>query len=140
MLMKRLVALAVLIALLSGCAHVENVKPHAAYVDVSVEEAYRLIEEHRGDSSFVILDVRGGEDFKKEHIAGAINLDVFDRGFEEKLKRMDTNKTYLVYCKTGFRSKIAAGIMAKMGFRHVYNMAGGVEAWKSMGYPVEKTG
>lgn len=138
--MIRLITLVVFIALLSGCAQLENAKSHAAYVDVSVEDAYRLINDHRGDSSFVILDVRGSKDFKKEHIAGAINLDVFDKDFEKKLKQMDLNKTYLVYCKTGFRSKIAAGTMVKMGFRHVYNMAGGIEAWKSKGYPVEKTG
>ncbi|WP_052747841.1 rhodanese-like domain-containing protein [Geoglobus ahangari] len=137
--MKRMVALLLIITsiLVAGCIqNAGNKNEENRYKDITVDEAYRMIEEHAGNSSFVIIDVRTPKEYEEGHIPGAINIDVFGRNFRKKLEELDLNKTYLVYCKTGFKSKIACETMVRMGFRHVYNMEGGIEAWMKKGYPV----
>jgi hydroxyacylglutathione hydrolase len=40
-------------------------------------------------------------------------------------------------CGTGYRSSIAASLLAREGFRHVSSMDGGMNAWVHRGLPVE---
>ena len=123
--------LALLIALLIlGCLQ-QSTK--ASYKDISAEEAYELLK----NSKVVVIDVRSREEFEKEHIDDAINL-VLSPEFKEKILHLDKNATYLVYCNTGFKSRIAAEIMVREGFKNVYSLSGGIDAWKSKGFPVVK--
>jgi rhodanese-related sulfurtransferase len=46
--------------------------------------------------------------------------------------------TYLLYCRSGSRTRKAADAMQKMGFKHVYMLEGGINAWKEAGKAVEK--
>ncbi|WP_457590332.1 rhodanese-like domain-containing protein [Geoglobus sp.] len=139
--MRTLVVLVILAIVLSGCVQTESSKGTGwMYKDISVDEAWRLVEEHRGDENFVVLDVRSHDDFVKGHIEGAINVDVFDKEFPEKVKELGINKTYLVYCKTGFRSRIAAKMMVELGIKDVYNMVGGIDEWIKRGYPLSGSG
>jgi len=50
----------------------------------------------------------------------------------------DKDKTYLVYCKTGGRGAIVTCDLKKLGYKNVYNLKGGFNAWKKAGEPVEK--
>ena len=43
----------------------------------------------------------------------------------------------VVYCQSGHRSNIAAEPLADLGYRHVYNVAGSMNAWLAAGFPVE---
>jgi len=54
---------------------------------------------------------------------------------EDKLHKLDKNKIYLVYCRSGARSSIAAGILRSHGFNHVINMVGGISSWIDDEYP-----
>ena len=47
----------------------------------------------------------------------------------------DKEKTYLIYCKLGARSKVAQKVMKKMGFSAVYNIVGGTILWEEEGLP-----
>ncbi len=135
--MRWLVALLVVSVALLGCSQEEKYV-HASYVNLTVEEAFELIKKNYGNESFVILDVRTPEEFAEGHIKGAINIDFYSPDFKRKLNELDRNKTYLVYCRTGHRSSIAAQMMVELGFKHVYNMNGGILEWKDRGYPVVK--
>jgi rhodanese-related sulfurtransferase len=46
--------------------------------------------------------------------------------------------TYLLYCRSGSRTRKAADAMQKMGFKNVYMLEGGITAWKDAGKVVEK--
>jgi hypothetical protein len=61
----------------------------------------------------VLLDVRTAGEFNTGKIEGAINLDFFDSKFAERVGKLDKEKSYFVYCRSGQRTKL-------------YNMAGGV--------------
>ena len=43
----------------------------------------------------------------------------------------------LFMCKVGVRSAIACEMAAAVGFDKLYNLEGGIEAWKKQGLPVE---
>ncbi|MBS3123699.1 rhodanese-like domain-containing protein [Candidatus Woesearchaeota archaeon] len=93
--------------------------------DVTTEEAKVIIAKHKNDSNFVILDVRSPEEFKKiGHLEKAINIDIESPNFQERIAELDTNKTYLVYCRSGGRSKAAQELMCQLGFKEVINVKG----------------
>ncbi len=79
-------------------------------------------------SDSVGLDVRTVEEFKSERIPNAINIDVMDDSFNEKIEALNESKANFVYCRSGGRSGLACSIMAKRGFE-VYNVSGDISNW-----------
>jgi rhodanese-related sulfurtransferase len=59
-----------------------------------------------------------------------VNLDVQARDFEKKLRVLDRKKSYLVYCRTGNRSRKASVAMEALGFRSIFHMNEGIVRWK----------
>jgi len=43
----------------------------------------------------------------------------------------------VVYCQSGHRSNIAAETLTDLGYRHVYNVTGSMNAWLAAGFPIE---
>lgn len=81
----------------------------------------------------VTLDVRTPGEFSQGHIQGAMNIDVESSAFDSEIAKLDKTKTYAVYCHSGRRSGIATQTMAKMGFKHLYNLENGLADWMSQG-------
>lgn len=52
----------------------------------------------------------------------------------------DKSAKIVVYCQTGRMSRIAAERLASLGFSNVYDVSGGMEAWKAAGYPMLQKG
>jgi rhodanese-related sulfurtransferase len=72
--------------------------------------------------------------YKSGHIANAINVP-YGTDFNSRIGRLDRNKIYLVYCPTGCGK--TSGIMKELGFKEVYEIQGGFNAWKSQKLQVE---
>ena len=86
--------------------------------------------------SRVIIDVRTPAEFAAGHVAGAVNIDVEGADFAAQTASLDPEGTYLVYCRSGRRSAIAAEQMAAAGFTDIVD-AGGLEPLVAAGAPVE---
>lgn len=99
------------------------------YKTISTEEAKSLIVENQGNINFVILDIRTPEEFAEGHIDGAQNVDFYD-SFEPEITKLDKNRTYLIYCRSGNRSNTANDIFKQLGFKEVYELDGGYNAWQ----------
>ena len=82
----------------------------------------------------VILDVRTRGEQVGGVINGQRNMNVMDKKFRENVAKLDKSKTYLVYCRSGVRSRRACRIMAKQGFENIFSLKGGYEAWKREDY------
>lgn len=81
----------------------------------------------------VVLDVRTTQEFTEGHLPNAVHIDVMDSvAFVQQISKLKKGKTYLVYCKRGRRSTKAATMMEQQGFRHIWNMEGGITAWKGI--------
>jgi rhodanese-related sulfurtransferase len=113
-------------AVLYSAAMVGNIGP---------EEAYRLIQENKKNPDFVVLDVRTPAEYSAGHLGKTINIDYYGEGFRKELDRLDRDKTYLVYCRSGNRSGRTLNVMAELGFENVLNLRGGVLEW-SRRYPL----
>jgi phage shock protein E len=109
----------------------EKKKPAEA-PKISLEE----FEKRKAEPNTVVLDVRSEEEYSKGHIAGAVNVPINAKDFDDRVKQLDKDKTYLVHCQAGVRSERACkkmdGVVPKM-----FNFAGGMNEWKKAGKPVE---
>lgn len=83
------------------------------------------------DANAVILDVRTEEEAEEGIIPNAINLDIYKgEEFINELEKLDKNKNYYVYCRSGSRSGQACAIMKSKGFANAYNLEGGFMDWE----------
>ena len=86
----------------------------------------------------LVVDVRTPEEVDEGHLVGALNINFLGEGFAEEIQKLNKKKTYLLYCRSGSRTRKAADLMQKSGFKHVYMLEGGITAWKEAGKPTEK--
>ena len=103
--------------------------------DIFPAEAWELIWKNRERDDVVIIDVSTPKEYKDLRLEGAINVSLLSRFFKARLEVMDKDKTYVVYCKVGGRSKIAQKLMRQFGFQTVYNIIGGTLLWEEEGLP-----
>ena len=92
-------------------------------------------------SNVVILDVRTPEEYAASHIQNALNIDIRNETFAEKVAKLDRNKTYIVHCAANVengRTEKSLKIMTGLGFTKLRNMAGGIVAWQADGLPTIK--
>ncbi len=85
-----------------------------------------------------ILDVRTPGEFESGHIKGALSADWNNEAeYKRRLAFVDKTKPVYVYCLAGGRSAAAAKQMRADGFTNVYELTGGINAWKGAGKPLE---
>lgn len=115
-----------MLAGLWGCQAQNNTK---GYEDIDVAAFKQKMQEQ----NIVLLDVRTPEEIAQGKIEGAAELDFRSPNFEAEVSKLDKNKTYLIYCRSGNRSGQTCKMMAEKGFTSLYNLAGGILAWKEQG-------
>ena len=115
--------------------------------EVSVSElATLLLRDHH----CILIDVREPDEYASGHVDRSVN---YPRGVLEMkihqhpavaaqcdinaaLTALAEQPLYLM-CRSGARSALAALSLHQMGFRQVYSVAGGFQAWLDSGLPVE---
>ena len=88
-------------------------------------------EKRRTKGKAVVLDVRSPEEFAKGHIPGAVNVDIHSPDFAAKAAQFDKKQPILVNCHAGSRGAIASAELARLGFKTVCNLDGGLAAWEA---------
>lgn len=83
-----------------------------------------------------IIDVRSTEEYAAGHLEGAVNLNVEDGTLEDALATLDPNDSYIVYCRSGRRSEIAAQLMTDSGFATVTDLGSLESAAEVTGLPI----
>jgi rhodanese-related sulfurtransferase len=101
---------------------------------VSPSEATMLI--NREDA--IILDVRETEEFAKGHLLEARNVPAAK--LKDRMGEIDKFKErpLIICCASGVRSASTCGELKKQGFTRLYNLAGGIDAWRAAGLPLKK--
>lgn len=89
----------------------------------------KAFKEKMKEPGVVILDVRTPKETAQGKIPGAKEIDFYGDNFESEIEKLDPEKTYLVYCRSGNRSAKTCNLMASKGFKHCYNLVGGYKAW-----------
>lgn len=91
----------------------------ALAVDKDVEQAWQKI-----DAGALIVDVRTAEEFAQGHLPNAINIpfEQIAKVFAER--KIATEKSVVLYCRSGRRSGIANDALISAGYSHTYNGGG----------------
>lgn len=101
------------------------------YKTISVLACDSLIKANEKNPDFVILDVRTPDAWKSDHLTGSICRNYYDTDFNTQLNVLPKNKTFLLHCQSGGRSAPTLTMMKNLNFTEVYEMRGGINAWKS---------
>ncbi len=132
---RRLLSLAILtlvaVFAIAACDSTEAEAAPGAYT-VSPADAVAMIES--GDRT--VIDVRSPGEFAQAHVVGAMNIDVEGPDFADRIAELDPDEPYLVYCRSGNRSALAAEQMAEADIVDIAD-AGGLADLARAGAPVE---
>jgi len=99
---------------------------------VTPKEAKNLID-NRND--LLLIDVRGQEELGEGYIAGSTLMPLWD--IIKGTQRPPKNKPILLICAVGGRSLALGQLMSKNGWDEVYNLKGGISAWKDEKLPLK---
>ena len=101
---------------------------------VDPTEAIRLLNHDGG----VILDVREDSEYQEGHILNAVHVPL--GRLKDQLQRLEKYKQrpVIMVCRSGQRSADATGLLLKSGFATIYNLKGGLLAWKNANLPLTR--
>jgi len=105
--------------------------PREPFTRVSVAEAKEKID----NEDVQIIDVRTPGEYAGGHVPGAINIP--HMSVVSRKDELASDKELVMICQMGQRSALACEFAASMGFKELYNVEGGTEAWIKAGYQVE---
>ena len=109
-------------------------KQKVEYKNLSSAQFEELIK----NENVQLLDVRTLAEHMEGHIPGSLNINIQDKDFSSCVDDLlDNKKEVAVYCRSGRRSRTAADILVKKGFK-VYNLDKGILNWMEEGREIEK--
>lgn len=94
---------------------------------MEADEARDYMARHR-EGAYLILDVRQPWEYEESHIPGGQLLPLPE--LTNLYKTLDPEKPTIVHCAIGGRSRVAAQMLSGLGFKEVYNLAGGIKAYQ----------
>ena len=86
----------------------------------------------------ILIDVRTQDEYEQGHLANAKVIDINSSDFETRVSKLDKSQPVFVYCKAGSRSNKAANILSGLGFKEIYDLSGGITAWRAENKPIDK--
>jgi phage shock protein E len=98
--------------------------------NVSVDEAYAMVQ----DGAFM-LDVREVTEWNEFHAPIATLIPLGE--LAARVNELPRDKKIVVVCRSGNRSQQGRDILLAAGFTQVTSMDGGMNAWRTSGYPIE---
>ncbi len=116
-----------------------------------VNEARQRIEELSADqvaqelqAGALLVDVRESDE-RREHgiIPGTVHMPrgmlefYADPSLPYHRKELEPNRRIILHCASGGRSALAAELLTRMGYANVAHLAGGIDAWRASGGPIE---
>lgn len=98
--------------------------------------AVALSEQLTTSDAPIVVDVRSEKEWEAGHIAGSMNIPL--NHLADRALEIPTSRPVAVHCEGGYRSAIAASILAGQGRADVLDMVGGFKAWAASKLPVQK--
>jgi rhodanese-related sulfurtransferase len=107
----------------------------ASFGSISPSEAVRMM-----NSGALLIDIRANDAFAAGHIPNSRSVPgVTIADGAAGLERFK-DKPVIAYCDSGQSAGAAARHLGRLGFKQVYNLRGGLAAWRAENLPVEKKG
>ncbi len=102
--------------------------------DIGPMEAIRLLNQQ--DALFI--DTRSQKEYQDGHVLNALHIPVQELASRVGELEKHRNRPIITYCHSGQRSATAGGQLKKHGFENVFNLGGGMVAWKNANLPVTR--
>ena len=99
----------------------------------TVWDLHRRMEEN---PQLLILDVRQPGEWNAGHIEGALHITGAE--LPSRIEDVPKDRAVATICGSGFRSSVSASLLMHYGHKQVYNVLGGMTAWKAAGLPVSR--
>jgi rhodanese-related sulfurtransferase len=112
-------------ALLGGCLG----RVGGKHSEITVQEVQAMLSKN---NDVVVLDVRERSEYcsKEGHIPGAMNYPWNSKILHKRYTELGVSDAIVIVCRSGRRSHEAADYLQSKGFLNVYDVAGGMNAWK----------
>ncbi len=94
--------------------------------EIDIPEARRRLDAR----SALFMDVRDPGSHRAGHIPGALHVN--DDTIRAFLENTDRDQPVIVYCYHGHTSLGGAAFLLSEGFREVFSLRGGFEAWRGL--------
>ncbi|MCE7873513.1 hypothetical protein DYH09_24510 [bacterium CPR1] len=94
----------------------------------------QLAERLAGPEPPFVLDVRSNEEWRSAHLEGAGHIPLTE--LNHRLEEVPAEQPVVVHCASGYRSSMAASVLALHGRACVTDLMGGIAAWQQAGLPV----
>jgi phage shock protein E len=107
--------------LLGACSASAASEPTAAAGAVTVLTGPDAASLLGGRDDIVVIDVRTPAEYASGHVEGALLADVQRADFDAQVDALDREVTYVLYCRSGNRSAVAAERMRAAGFTDLYD-------------------
>lgn len=136
---RRVTALRLGLGLLLVLAGSSGVSAHHSYVLTVQQLKAGLTKAPTPNAKgFFLIDVRTPEEHGSGFIPGTdLNIEYSQIKARHREIGAKPDDHIVVYCQSGRRSNIAAETLADLGYKHVYNVRGSMDAWTDAGYPVD---
>jgi len=118
-------------------ASTTQAKPNAAaqqkgsFISIPPQEAGKLINSRK---DLLLIDVRNPQELREGSISGSslVPFVAVMRGQHALPK----DRPILLICAVGGRSYAAGQVLIRQGYKQLYNLSGGIDAWKKAGLPL----
>lgn len=81
----------------------------------------------------IVIDIRTPEEIQHGKIANALEIDCSKSDFASQIMKLDRSKSYLLYCRSGYRSSQVLGLFRTLQFQNVHDLGGGIGEWMRTG-------
>ena len=102
----------------------EEAEP-AAGAEIDVQTLKEWMDQKK---KFVLLDVREPNEYEIANLGGKL---IPLGTLAENINQLDSADEIVVHCKMGGRSARAQALLNKFGFKKVFNLEGGIDAWST---------
>jgi len=102
--------------------------------DISPQQAVNMMNHE----ACIVVDVREENELGGGLIRDSIHIPL--SGFKQRIGELEKHKdkTIIMSCRSGMRSRRTCGMLKREGFEKVFNLRGGILAWENENLPVRK--
>ncbi len=116
----------------TGCSDGASSSGSAIFKSVSPADAQRMMAERR---DLLVVDVRSPQELRSGYIEGSTLIPFWE--IAERKRTLPTDRPILLVCAVGGRSYAIGQALLRNGRHEIYNLSGGISAWKKAGLPLK---
>ena len=106
--------------------------PASIFQSLDSRTAQALIDQRQ---DLLIVDLRESREMREGYIAGSLMVPM--SALSKGTKSLPADRPMLLVCAVGGRSYAVGRYFSSKGYPEIYNLKGGISAWKKAGLPLK---